>query len=180
LSCDLCPKQNTINKDYFCVVTDHIYLYIQSPVNCSMDTRSNRKNDAPHTTYHTPHIVSITIQQPRNFTGPRLGPRTLDRTSTGINSRSTGGHQHVGKKSSGRLKTSVSFVCFWIYYHTLILCAFLPTLCGPELVRCAHIAITDLVPQFLYMCFHPPVHPGPRQYCWYAILAVLSVSLIQD
>ncbi len=136
LSCDLCPKWNTINKDlnfsylpstryvssceylapcpqpsgilgkigcfwYSCVVTDHIYLYIQSPVNCSMDTCLNRKNDAPHTTYHTPHTVSTTIQQPRNITGPRLGPRTLDRTSTGINARSTGGHQHVGQKSSG-------------------------------------------------------------------------------
>ena len=126
------------------MVTDHIYLYIQSPVNCSMDTRSNRKNDALHTTYRTPHTVSVTIQQPRNVTGPRLGPRTLDRTSTGINSRSTGGHQHVGQKSSGHLKTLVRFVCFWIYDHPLILCPFLPTLCGPELVRCAHIAITSL------------------------------------
>jgi len=109
-----------------------------------MDTRSNRKNDTPHTTYRTPHTVSVTIQQPRNVTGPRLGPRTLDRTSTGINSRSTGGHQHVGQKSSGYLKTLVHFVCFWIYDHPLILCPFLPTLCGPELVRCAHITITSL------------------------------------
>ena len=132
-----------------------------------MDTCLNRKNDALHTTYHTPHTVSVTIQQPQNVTGPRLGPRTLDRTSTGINSRSMGGHQHVGQKSSGRLKTLVHFVCFWIYDHPLILCPFLPTL----VVRnwyVVHISpsphYTYLVPQFLYMCFHRPVHPGPRQY----------------
>jgi hypothetical protein len=55
------------------------------------------------------------------------------------------------------------YVCSWFCdISSVDLCAFLPTLCGPELVRCAHIAIhyTYLFPHFLYMCFHPPICLG--------------------
>jgi len=146
---------------YSCVVTDHIYLYIQSPVNCSMDTCLNCKNDALHTTYHTPHTVSATIQQPRNITGPRLGQDSWQNEHS-INTRSTGASTCQAKIQWG-LKTLVRFVCSgFMTSHPLILCAFLPTLCGPELVRCAISPsphYTYLVPVSIH-CFAAR-YPGP-------------------
>ena len=151
-----------------------------------MDTHSNRKNDALHTTYHTPHTVSATIQQPQNVTGPRLGPRTLDRTSTGINARSTGAPTCRAKIQWGfenistfslflDLRLLICLFCALSYPHFVVQNSYVVPI-SPS----SHY--TYLVLQFLYMCFCPPVHPGPMQYCWYAILVVrvLSVSQIQD